>query len=321
MVLCAYHASHEQCAPSALVRYARLAEQAGFTAVSSSEHLQPWSVRQGQSGFAWACLGAAMQVTSLPFSLVCAPGQRYHPMLIAEAAATLAELFPDRFRLALGSGEALNERVLGEPWPPRAARHARLLECVDIIRALWAGETVTHAGRLRVEEGRLYTRPAVPPRLFGAAITATTARWVGSWADGLLTLGGAPEAVRRTLDGFYEGSGVGKPVILQVALSYARDEAEARRGAYEQWRTNIFPSEILAELWTPEQFEAIARYVRPEDLDASIRISADPQRHLAWLQQDLALGVSQINLHNVNREQEAFIDVFGGRVLPALQHA
>jgi coenzyme F420-dependent glucose-6-phosphate dehydrogenase len=321
MVLCAYHASHEQFTPSALLRYVRLTEQAGFTAVSSSEHLQPWSPRQGQSGFAWTWLGAAMQVTSLPFSLVCAPGQRYHPMLIAQAAATLAELFPDRFRLALGSGEALNERVLGEPWPPKAARHARLLECVDIIRALWAGETVTHAGRLRVEEGRLYTRPAVPPRLFGAAITATTARWVGSWADGLLTLGGAPEAVRRTLDGFYEGSGVGKPVILQVALSYARDEAEARRGAYEQWRTNIFPSEILAELWTPEQFEAIARYVRPEDLDASIRISADPQRHLAWLQQDLALGVSQINLHNVNREQEAFIDVFGGRVLPALQHA
>ncbi len=321
MVLCAYHASHEQFTPSALLRYVRLTEQAGFTAVSSSEHLQPWSPRQGQSGFAWTWLGAAMQVTSLPFSLVCAPGQRYHPMLIAQAAATLAELFPDRFRLALGSGEALNERVLGEPWPPKAERHARLLECVDIIRALWAGETVTHAGRLRVEEGRLYTRPAVPPRLFGAAITATTARWVGSWADGLLTLGGAPEAVRRTLDGFYEGSGVGKPVILQVALSYARDEAEARRGAYEQWRTNIFPSEILAELWTPEQFEAIARYVRPEDLDASIRISADPQRHLAWLQQDLALGVSQINLHNVNREQEAFIDVFGGRVLPALQHA
>lgn len=110
-------------------------------------------------------------------------------------------------------------------------------------------------------------------------------------------------------------------MILQVALSYARHEAVARQGAYEQWRTNIFPSEVLAELWTPEQFEAIARYVRPEDLDASVRISADPQRHLAWLQQDLALGVSQITLHNVNREQEAFIDVFGARVLPALQQA
>jgi coenzyme F420-dependent glucose-6-phosphate dehydrogenase len=321
MVLCAYHASHEQFAPSALVRYVRLAEQAGFTAVSSSEHLQPWSLRQGQSGFAWAWLGAAMQVTTLPFSLVCAPGPRYHPLVIAQAAATLAELFPGRFRLALGSGEALNERVLGKPWPPKAERQAHLLECVQMIRALWAGETVTHAGRVRIEEGKLYTRPAVPLQLFGAAITATTARWVGSWADGLLTLGGAPEAVRQTLNGFYEGGGAGKPVILQVALAYARDEAKARRGAYEQWRTNIFPSEVLAELWTPQQFQAIARYVRPEDLDASIRISADPQRHLAWLQQDVTLGVSQINLHNVNREQEVFIDDFGERVLPALQHA
>jgi alkanesulfonate monooxygenase SsuD/methylene tetrahydromethanopterin reductase-like flavin-dependent oxidoreductase (luciferase family) len=166
----------------------------------------------------------------------------------------------------------------------------------------------------------LYTRPAVPPQLFGAVITATTARWVGSWADGLLTLGEPPEAVRQTLDGFYEGGGAGKPVILQVALSYAHNEANARRGAYEQWRTNIFPSEVLAELWTPGQFEAIARYVRLEDLDASVRISADPQQHLAWLQQDFALGVSQITLHNVNREHEAFIEAFGARVLPALPH-
>jgi coenzyme F420-dependent glucose-6-phosphate dehydrogenase len=321
MVLYAYHASHEQFPPSALVRYARLAEEAGFTAVSSSEHLQPWSARQGQSGFAWAWLGAAMQATALPFSVVCAPGPRYHPVILAQAVATLAELFPGRFQVALGSGEALNERVTGEPWPPKPERHARLRECVDIMRALWAGETVTHEGRVRVEEGRLYTRPAVPPRLFGAAVTAETARWVGGWADGLLTVGGAPEGVRQRLDAFAEGGGAGKPVILQVALAYARDEAEARRGAYEQWRTNVFPSDVLAELWTPAQFEAVAHYVRAEDLEASVRISADPQRHLAWLQQDAALGVSQINLHNVHRGQEAFIDVFGARVLPGLRPA
>jgi probable non-F420 flavinoid oxidoreductase len=321
MVLYAYHASHEQFPPSALVRYAQLAEEAGFTAVSSSEHLQPWSARQGQSGFAWAWLGAAMQTTALPFSVVCAPGPRYHPVILAQAVATLAELFPGRFQVALGSGEALNERVTGEPWPPKPERHARLRECVDIMRALWAGETVTHEGRVRVEGGRLYTRPAVPPRLFGAAITAETARWVGGWADGLLTVGGAPEGVRQRLDAFAEGGGAGKPVILQVALAYARDEAEARRGAYEQWRTNVFPSDVLAELWTPAQFEAVARYVRAEDLEASVRISADPQRHLAWLQQDAALGVSQINLHNVHRGQEAFIDVFGARVLPGLRPA
>jgi coenzyme F420-dependent glucose-6-phosphate dehydrogenase len=321
MVLYAYHASHEQFPPSALVRYARLAEEAGFTAVSSSEHLQPWSARQGQSGFAWAWLGAAMQATALPFSVVCAPGPRYHPVILAQAVATLAELFPGRFQVALGSGEALNERVTGEPWPPKPERHARLRECVDIVRALWAGETVTHEGRVRVEGGRLYTRPAVPPRLFGAAVTAETARWVGGWADGLLTVGGAPEGVRQRLDAFAEGGGAGKPVILQVALAYARDEAEARRGAYEQWRTNVFPSDVLAELWTPAQFEAVAHYVRAEDLEASVRISADPQRHLAWLQQDAALGVSQINLHNVHRGQEAFIDVFGARVLPGLRPA
>jgi alkanesulfonate monooxygenase SsuD/methylene tetrahydromethanopterin reductase-like flavin-dependent oxidoreductase (luciferase family) len=160
-----------------------------------------------------------------------------------------------------------------------------------------------------------------PSWIFGAAVTAKTARWVGSWADGLLTLGGAPETGRQTLDSFYDGGGAGKPVILQVALAYARDEAHARQGASEPWRTNIFPRAVLAEVWTPEQWEASARDVRPEDLDASVRIAADPQRHLAGLQQDLVLEVSQITLHNVTREQEAFIDVFGTRVLPALQHA
>ena len=176
MVLCAYHASHEQFPPSALVRYTRLAEQAGFTTVSSSEHLQPWSPRQGQSGFAWAWLGAAMQATALPFSVMCAPGPRYHPMVLAQAAATLAELFPGRFHLALGSGEGLNERVTGEPWPSKPERHARLLECVGIMRALWAGETVTHGRRVRVEGG-LYTRR---PRRLRGPVTAETAQWVAA---------------------------------------------------------------------------------------------------------------------------------------------
>jgi G6PDH family F420-dependent oxidoreductase len=260
-----------------------------------------------------------MQATALPCSVVCAPGLRYHPVLIAQAAGTLAEMFPGRFRLALGSGEALNERVIGAAWSPKAERHARLVECVEIIRALWAGDTVTHDGHVQVEAARLYTRPAVPPAIFGAALTAASARWVGGWADGLLTVGGAPEDVRQTIDAFHEGGGAGKPVYLQVALSYAHDEASARQGAYEQWRTNIFPSEVLAELWRPGQFEAMARYVRPDDPDASVRISADPKRHLAWLHQDLELGVSAIILHNVNRAQEAFIEAFGSHVLPALR--
>ena len=171
-----------------------------------------------------------------------------------------------------------------------------------IIRALWAGETVTHAGRVRVEEAKLYTRPSAPPPILGAAVTANTARWVGSWADGLLTVGGAPEDVRQTLNAFHEGGGAGKPVYLQVALAYARNEASVRQGAYEQWRTNISPSAVLAELWTPGQFEAAARYVRPHDVESFIPVAADPQRHLAWLQQYLDFRVGWLLLHNVNRE-------------------
>ncbi len=157
----AYHASHEQFTPSALLRYVQLAEQAGFTAVSSSEHLQPWSVRQGESGFAWTWLGAAMQVTSLPFSLVCAPGQRYHPVIVAQAIATLVEMFPDRLWVAMGSGEASNEHITGDRWPEKAVRHERLLECVEVARALLQGEEVSLDGHIRVDRARLWT---LPPR-------------------------------------------------------------------------------------------------------------------------------------------------------------
>jgi coenzyme F420-dependent glucose-6-phosphate dehydrogenase len=319
MATIGYHASHEQFRPSVLLSYVQRAEQAGFTAVSSSDHFQPWNQRQGESGFAWAWLGAAMHATFLPFRVVCAPGQRYHPAIIAQAAATLAEMFPARFQLALGSGEALNELVVGGPWPLKAERNARLLECVQIIRALWRGETVTHDGWVKVREAKLYTRAPIPPQILGAAITAETARWVGGWADGLLTLGGDAAAVRATIEAFCAGGGAGKPVYLQAALSYARDAAEARQGAYEQWRTNIFPSDVLADLWSPEQFDAAAAFVRPEDLDDSIRIAADPQAYVDWLQPLLDLDISGLSLHNVNRGQEAFIDTFGERVLPALR--
>ena len=320
MATIGYHASHEQFRPSELLIYARRAEQAGFTALSSSDHFHPWSPRQGQSGFAWAWLGAALQATALPAGVVCAPGQRYHPAVIAQAAATLAEMFPARFQLALGSGEALNEMVVGGPWPLKTERNARLRECVDIMRALWAGETVTHTGWVTVREATLYTRPPTPLRLLGAAVTDETARWVGGWADGLLTLGGNAAGVRAAMDAFSEGGGGGKPVYLQVALSYARDIAAARQGAYDQWRTNIFPSDVLAELRSPEQFDAAATYVRPEDLEASMPIATDPQAYIDWLQPLLDLGVSGITVHNVSRTQEPFIDLFGTHVLPALRH-
>jgi len=190
MTTIGYHASHEQFAPGRLRDLVVRAEQAGFTAAKTSDHFQPWSEKQGQSGFAWSWLGAAMQATALPFGAISAPGYRYHPAVLAQAAATCAEMFPNRLWLALGSGEAIKEAITGLPWPEKAERNARLGECAAVIRALLDGETVTHRGRVTVIEARLYSRPAAPIPLIGAATSAATARFVGTWADGLLTTTG-----------------------------------------------------------------------------------------------------------------------------------
>ncbi len=152
MTLIGYHASHEQYPPSELLAYVRAADAAGFQGVMCADHFHPWLEENGHSGFAWSWLGAALQATSFPFGVVNAPGDRYHPAIIAQAAATLAEMFPGRFWMAAGSGEALNEHITGNRWPPKPERNERLRECVDIMRALWRGETVTHYGRVTVEE-------------------------------------------------------------------------------------------------------------------------------------------------------------------------
>lgn len=313
-----YHASHEQFKPSDLLRFVQLAEQAGFNAAMSSDHFAPWSLDQGESGFAWSWLGAAMQATKLPFGIVNAPGQRYHPAIIAQATATLAEMFPERFWVAMGSGQYINEQITGQHWPVKQKRNDRLKECVDIIRALWDGETVTHHGLVTVEEARLYTRAKIAPKIIGAAITEETAEWVGSWADGMITVSKPPQELKKMVEAFHRGGGGGKPMYLKVQLSYADNEQEALQGAHDQWRSNIFPSTVLSDLRTAKQLEQAAMFVRAEDLREHVRISSDPGQHAAWLQQDLELGFSQLILHNVNLQQERFIDVFGEKVVPQL---
>jgi coenzyme F420-dependent glucose-6-phosphate dehydrogenase len=318
MALIGYHASHEQFAPGALLRYAKLAGDAGFQAGMCSDHFAPWSERQGQSGFSFAWLGAALERTALSYGAVCAPGQRYHPAIVAQAAATLAEMNPGRFWIALASGQAMNEHITGDPWPPKARRRERLFECVEVIRALLAGETVTHRGLVTVEEARLWTLPEEPPMLIGAAISPDSAGWVGSWADGLVTVLQPREKLAETVEAFRRGGGEGKPVYLQIHLSWAGSDEEARRFAYDQWRTNIFPPPIQTRLQTPAEFDALGDFVRPEDLEPHVRISADLSRHIDWLHEDLAMGFDALYLHNVGQNQEAFIEAFGQRVLPEL---
>lgn len=314
-----YHASHEQFTPQVLLHWAMLAETAGFDGVNSSDHFYPWSERQGESGFSFAWLGSALQATRFVYGMVCAPGPRYHPVVIAQAAATLSAMFPGRFWMALGSGEALNEKVTGEPWPDKAFRNKRLYEASQVIKRLLQGETLTHDSTFRVDRGRLYTLPEQPPFLLAAAVTEATAEWLGSWADGLITIHKPLHELEAMIKAFRKGGGINKPLYLKVQLSYARSYQEALDGAMDQWRTNVLPMDKLGDLSTPEEFDLAARQVSAEEVEKMVHIAADPAQHIEWIRQYQEMGFEHIILHNVNRQQELFIRDFGKYVLPALK--
>lgn len=318
MTVIGWHASHEQVPPSELLLAAGRADELGFDAGMSSDHFSPWSHRQGESGFAWSWLGAALATTTLPFGVVNAPGQRYHPAIIAQAAATLAEMFPARFWVALGSGEASNEHITGDRWPDKATRDARLLECVEVLRALFAGEEVTHHGLVDVDRARLWTLPATPPPLVGAAVSPTTAATVGRWADGLITVNQQPDALRRVLDAFREHGGE-KPAYLQVHVSWAPTDDEALAIAHDQWRSNVFDPPVCWDLELVTHFDTAAQFVRPDDVRKCVLVSADPAWHRDRLGELAGLGFDGIWIHHVGRSQLPFLETFAEHVVPQLR--
>ncbi len=321
MPLIGLHCSHEQIPPGELLAAVRHAEEAGFGAAMSSDHFSPWSERQGESGFAWSFLGAALATTELPFGVVNAPGQRYHPAIVAQAAASLCHMFPGRLWVALGTGEASNEHITGARWPDKGERTARLSECIDVIRALFAGEVVDHDGLVKVDRAKLWTLPPEPPLLIGPAISEDTAAWVGGWADGLVTVNQPREKLERMIAAFRENGGEGKRLAVQVHLSWAESESRALEIAHDQWRTNIFPPPLCWDLATVEQFDIAALHVRPEDVTQTVVVSSDPGRHLEVLHELAELGFEEIYLHHVGQDLGPFIDTFGERVLPELAGA
>ena len=303
-----YHASHEQFAPSRLLQLVVMAEKAGFDAIHSSDHFHPWSKRQGNSGFTFSWIGAAMQATRLPFSMVCAPGQRYHPAIVAQAIATLGEIFPGRINFELGSGEALNEMITGQAWPIKEVRNQRLLECVHIIRRLLRGEEVSHNGLVTIKEARIYSRPLKIPLLLCAAISETTSRWAGEWADGLLTTAGTVEETKKKIDGFYENGGYGKPVYLQLSFSYARSKVQAINGAHDQWRSNILPPQKLANFYKVEHFDEAVKDITLDEVANAIPIITHIEELMDRVKELQQLGPERIILHNVNLLHEEFLN-------------
>ncbi|MER5644278.1 TIGR03885 family FMN-dependent LLM class oxidoreductase [Streptosporangium sp. NPDC002524] len=312
-----FHSSHEQIHPAELLKAVTRAEQAGFGAAMSSDHFSPWSERQGQSGFAWSWLGAALQATNLPFGVVNAPGQRYHPAIIAQAIGTLGAMYPGRFWAALGTGEASNEHITGDHWPRKELRKQRLRECVDVIRAMLAGEEVSHDGLVTVDRARLWTRPETPPKLVGAAVSADTARWCAEWADGLITVGGPVDRLREVIGAYRDAGGKGK-VALQVHLSWAETDDEAMAIAHDQWRSNVFSPPVSWDLETAELFDVVSADVSPEKVAEAVNVSSDLGWHAARINEYAELGFEEIYLHHVGQEQATYIDAFGAKVLPQL---
>jgi alkanesulfonate monooxygenase SsuD/methylene tetrahydromethanopterin reductase-like flavin-dependent oxidoreductase (luciferase family) len=185
-----------------------------------------------------------------------------------------------------------------------------------VIRALWAGDTVTLRGQIKVEQARLYTRPTQAPLIFAPALTPATAAWAGQWADGLLTGGAPPDRLKEIIDAFRSGGGQGKPIRVQACHYYCYDEVVAEKIAHENWRVNILGPELQADLQSPAQFEAAAKFVRPDDMRQSVRISRDPQRHVAWLADDFAAGAEVVYVNHVGGDMEQFIDRWGADILP-----
>jgi probable non-F420 flavinoid oxidoreductase len=318
MAAIGFHASHEQISPGQLLKDVQHAEAAGFDAAMCSDHIEPWSARQGHSGFAWSWLGAALATTKLRFGVVNAPGQRYHPAIIAHASATLASMFPGRFWAALGSGENMNEHITGDPWPLKETRQQRLEECVEVIRRLHAGEEVTHHGLVTVEQARIWDVPEPLPPLIAPAISVDTARRSADWADGLVTVN-QPHAKLGEMLAAYRGNGGRGPAVLQVHLSWAADEKDAVAIAMDQWRSNIFAPPIPWDLPTAAHFDGVSADVGEEQLRKSVNISASLDQHAQWLAEYADLGFDELYLHFVGQEQAPFIEAFADKVLPQLR--
>lgn len=315
-----YHASHEQYSPGDLLRYIALAQSAGFQAVMASDHLAPWTSYCGNSGHIWSWLGAATQVSTLPFGCLAIPiGLRYHPAIIAQAAATLKQMNPKGLQwIAAGSGEALNEQALGYGWPDKAERHARLLEGVTMIRRLWNGETLTkNDGFIHADRLKIWSLPEIPPKIFAAALTPETAYWAGGWADGLITIRKPPEEIKETIRAFHDGGGKGKPLTLQMQIHWAKTEEQAVMEAWKGWRSTVLDPQDLANMPTPQDFDRATQSVTPDDIGGNLFTARDARSHIDLIREYCALGFQDIYIHNACRDQEGFINFYGTEILPS----
>ena len=310
-----YFLSCEEFGPAELLAQARAAEEAGFHGLWISDHFHPWNDEQGESPFVWSLIGALSQVTSrMPVTTaVTCPTVRIHPAVLAQATATSAAMLPGRFGFGVGSGEALNEQILGDDWPEADVRLEMLEEAIEVIRKLWSGEVVNHTGEhYRVRHARLYTRPSEPPPILVSGFGPKSVDLAARVGDGYCITGPDTELISR----FRSNGGEGKPVHAGTKVCYGPDEAEARRTVHRIWPNEALPGELAQILPTPEHFEQATSLVTEEMVGESVPCGPDLERHIEMIRQHAEAGVDELYLQQVGGGHEEFFAAYARDVLP-----
>ncbi|MFP8954214.1 TIGR03557 family F420-dependent LLM class oxidoreductase [Natrialbaceae archaeon A-arb3/5] len=311
-----YTLSSEEHGPMELVENARRAEVAGFDFVSISDHFHPWVSVQGESPFVWSTLGgiaAATDEIDVGVGVTC-PTMRIHPVNVAHAVATIDEMFGDRFTFGVGTGENLNEHVVGHRWPEHDVRLEMLDEAMDVMRTLWTGQTTSHHGEhYTVENARLYTCPDEQPTTIGSAFGPQTAEWVAENTDGLWCSGPKGEIVDA-----YEDAGGEGPTYTQMHVCYAESEDEAIDTVHEYWPNGSLPGELAQVLPTPAHFEQAAQMVDREDIaESGTTLETDPQTHIENIETAIDAGYDHVYVHQIGPEQEPMLGFYEEDVLPS----
>jgi len=313
-----YKLSSEEQGPNELVRYAGLAEEHGFGFALISDHFHPWIDRQGQSPFVWSVIGAIAHTTQrlrLGTAVTC-PTVRVHPAIVAQAAATAAAMMPGRFFLGVGTGENLNEHIVGQGWPATAVRQARLGEAIQIIRLLWGGEMQSYHGSFyTVENARLYTLPAKPPPLLVAVAGPKSLDMAATFGDGMI----GTEPDKKLVKGFKKAAGTRKPCYGELTVCWAKDEDKARQTARERWPIQAMDAALAWELPLPAHFEAAAELVTEDTISGSMVCGPDPKDHLEALQEYADAGYEHVCVHQVGPDQEGFMQFYKREIFPRLR--
>ena len=318
MLKLGYKLMTETTDPKALVRNARLAEDAGFDFVAISDHFHPWLESHGHSPFAWSVLGAIAASTSrvgIATGLTC-PTMRYHPAIVAQAAATIGVMSDGRFTLAVGSGERLNEHVVGLGWPAVHERHDMLREAIEVIRLLWRGETCTHEGEYyHLDSARLYDLPEQPIPLVVGVSGDKSVQLAAEVGDGIM----AVEAKRELVDDWRKAGGADGPRYGEMSLGYATSKRRGLELVHRYMRFGAFEWSVLAELPNVGAFEAASKYVRPKDLQDEIPHGPDVEPYVEAVREFVDAGFDHVVLLAVGDEQEQFFRFFERELRDALR--